>query len=367
MHTLHQLAVSEAEDRVTPHHGITEEYAPFTPVEIKAMRNSLKEQGLLMPIVTWNGQIVDGRHREKLCRELRIMPRYVEISGTCQTEEQMRGFVAAMNEHRRARTTPLTNEEKRALVAAELEEDPARSDRAIGKAVGVDHKTVAAARKEVGNFPTPVSERKSKTGKIGEGQHKSKPAPDDLRGVPQINPSALVTQCHLAVEEQIKKVASRLAPTDRAVLSEILHGLITELLGEPAATVDPPNAKVPDNPPVARQAGTLVADKPGVPKEKESLPTGDDGTYVGHDVELNALCEELELKDRKEMQAAEAPEEHIPIPAFLDRRREIATKVARPAPVNMVPRPSRQTGSTSARTTDRSARPPGALRSQAMR
>jgi hypothetical protein len=68
-----------------------------------------------------------------------------------------------------------------------------------------------------------------------------------------------------------------------------------------------------------------------VPKEKESLPTGDVETYVGRDVEANALRDELELKDRKIMQTAEMPD----IPAILDRRHEIATpKVARPAPVN---------------------------------
>jgi hypothetical protein len=305
----------EAEDRVIPHHKITEDYAPFTPPETEAMRNSLKQQGLLMPIVTWNGQIVDGRHREKHCRELGIMPRYIEISGTHQTEEQMRGYVAASNEYRRARTTPLTNEEKRALVAAELERDPARSDRAIAEAVGVDHKTVSVARKEVGNFPTPASERKSKTGKIGEGQRRSKPAA--LRVVQQIGPSALVKQCHLAVEDQVKKVASRLSPSDRAALSAALHDLITELLGEPAATVDPPNAKAPDIPPAAQQAGTLVADKPEVPKEKESLPTRDDEIYVGRDVESNARYHERLLKYREEVQAAGGD-----IPAFLDRRHE---------------------------------------------
>jgi len=36
--------------------------------------------------------------------------------------------------------------------------------------VGVDNKTVAATRNEVRNFLTPATERKSSTGKIGEGQ-----------------------------------------------------------------------------------------------------------------------------------------------------------------------------------------------------
>jgi hypothetical protein len=89
---------------------------------------------------------------------------------------------------------------------------------------------------------------------------------------------------------------------------------------EPAATIDPPNARAQDNPPAAAQADILVADKPGVPKEKESLPTGDDETSVGRDVESNARYHERLLKYRKEVQAAGDD-----IPTFLDRRHEIAT------------------------------------------
>jgi len=84
----------------------------------------------------------------------------------------MRKHVAGLNVHRRAHTTPLTNEEKRMRVEAELKTDPARSDRAIAEVVGVHPTTVGTVRKGgVSNLDTP-SERKSRTGKVGEGQKK---------------------------------------------------------------------------------------------------------------------------------------------------------------------------------------------------
>jgi hypothetical protein len=76
--------------------------------------------------------------------------------------------VAGLNQHRRSRTTPLTNEEKRARVEAELRSDPTRSNRAIASLVGVGHQLVEVVRLEVGDSSTP-SERKSATGKVGGG------------------------------------------------------------------------------------------------------------------------------------------------------------------------------------------------------
>jgi ParB-like chromosome segregation protein Spo0J len=75
----------------------------------------LRANGLIRPIVVWQGQIIDGRHRERLCRELGIEPRYKEVPAKkYPTEKEMRVLVAVLNEHRRSRTTPLSNEEKRA-------------------------------------------------------------------------------------------------------------------------------------------------------------------------------------------------------------------------------------------------------------
>src|SRR5436309_9397966 len=61
-------------------HEITREYADFTEPELTAMRESLRTNGLINPITTWRGQIVDGRHRDMLCRELGIEPRYIDVT-----------------------------------------------------------------------------------------------------------------------------------------------------------------------------------------------------------------------------------------------------------------------------------------------
>jgi hypothetical protein len=84
-------------------HLITGDYDDLTAAEVAALRASLKEVGLLVPIVIWNNQIVDGRHRERLCEELRILPLYQDITKVCPTEEKMRLYVAGLNEHRRSR------------------------------------------------------------------------------------------------------------------------------------------------------------------------------------------------------------------------------------------------------------------------
>ena len=51
----------------------------------------------------------------------------------------------------------LTTEQKEELIADQLQETPGRSNRWIGKQLGVDHKTVVRVRverKAVGKFPT---------------------------------------------------------------------------------------------------------------------------------------------------------------------------------------------------------------------
>jgi hypothetical protein len=163
-----------------PLHPITAEWADFTAAELDDLRRSLGDVGLIVPVVIWRDQIVDGKHREMLCRALRINLRWSDITKLCPTEEDMRRHVRALNQHRRSRTSPLTAEEKAAATAraeAEVAREPDRSDRAIAVVAKVSHKAVAKARKRLAaagvGTPTPPSERKSRTGKVGEGQRKT--------------------------------------------------------------------------------------------------------------------------------------------------------------------------------------------------
>jgi ParB-like chromosome segregation protein Spo0J len=177
-----------------PLHPITADYADLTDAEASAMRESLKANGLAVPIAVWRGQVVDGRHRAKFCQELGIEPRYDDISDRCSTEEEMRKHVAALNERRRARTTPLSTAEKQARIEAELKADPTRSDRAIAQGVGVSPTTVGGVRTKL-EVKGDVSKVDTRTDTKGRKQpakkskwkqptKKLKPAPAASQSIP---------------------------------------------------------------------------------------------------------------------------------------------------------------------------------------
>jgi ParB-like chromosome segregation protein Spo0J len=132
-----------------PLHPITNDYADFTEEELTALRMSLRERGLVVPIVIWCNQTVDGKHRAKLCREEGITLRYRDITKQCPTEGDMRAYVKALNEHRRANTKPLTAAEKRARTEAAIMADPTRSDRQIADEIGVSPTTAGKVRSDL--------------------------------------------------------------------------------------------------------------------------------------------------------------------------------------------------------------------------
>jgi ParB-like chromosome segregation protein Spo0J len=112
---------------------ICREYDNFTPKEYDRLREDIRVNGLHVPIVIWRGKIVDGRHRFKICREVDKPIKVEDITEECPTEEMMRARVASLNQHRRSRTAPVTNEEKRARARAALKADYTRSNVAIAE------------------------------------------------------------------------------------------------------------------------------------------------------------------------------------------------------------------------------------------
>lgn len=146
-------------------HPIADDYADLTPAERSALYLDMQANGQVQPIVAWRGEIVDGKHRYAICQQLNIEPKIYDITNECTTEEAMRARVRSLNQHRRSRTAPLTNEEKRMHIAEELAKNPNRSDRAIAEATGVSHHTVAALHKEqVGKLPTRSNQRVGRNG-----------------------------------------------------------------------------------------------------------------------------------------------------------------------------------------------------------
>jgi hypothetical protein len=98
-------------------------------------------------VVDENGAILDGHHRHQVCAELGITPPTVTLPGL--TEDQKHDYAMRANLAQRH----LNQLQKRELIRAELDRNPDRSDREIGRLCGVDHKTVGAVRR--GEIPHP--------------------------------------------------------------------------------------------------------------------------------------------------------------------------------------------------------------------
>lgn len=124
---------------------------PLADDEYAALRDDIAANGVRVPVdVDEHGQILDGHHRCRIAAELGVQCPTRVVAGL--TEDGKRQHAIAVNVHRRA----LTREQRRALVYEELKRDPDRSDRAIARIVGVDHKTVGAIRR--GGWGIPQAE-----------------------------------------------------------------------------------------------------------------------------------------------------------------------------------------------------------------
>ena len=121
---------------------------PALPYEqFLALRANIAVHGVLVPIlVDGDGprrKIIDGNYRKTIADELGYVCSEIVQSGL--TEDEKRTLARALNLARRQ----LTQEQKRQLIADQLRETPGRSNRWIGKQLGVSHPTVASVRAEM--------------------------------------------------------------------------------------------------------------------------------------------------------------------------------------------------------------------------
>jgi len=72
----------------------------MTDAEFAALREDIKANGLLDPIVLYEGAILDGRHRDRACEESGVAPAYVQFEGDSPVS-----FVMSKNVTRRNLTT----------------------------------------------------------------------------------------------------------------------------------------------------------------------------------------------------------------------------------------------------------------------
>ena len=131
---------------------------PLTPEEYARMKEDIRDRGVQVAIeFDENGNVLDGHHRIQICKELGITD-YPTVTRSGLSEKEKRRHARRSNLMRRQ----LNREQVRRQVEAELRDSPEMSNRAIAKQLGVDHKTVGAARErlvrggEIPQSPTPT-------------------------------------------------------------------------------------------------------------------------------------------------------------------------------------------------------------------
>lgn len=114
---------------------------PLSASDYEALKADIAERGIMVPIeVDETGTVLDGHHRLKISQELDIPCPKFERHGLSEADK--RTHARQLNIARRH----LNQEQKRELIAGELKDNPERSNRQIGDALGVDHKTTASVR-----------------------------------------------------------------------------------------------------------------------------------------------------------------------------------------------------------------------------
>jgi len=84
-------------------------FPEMTPDEYAGLRDDIAAHGQRDPIITWQGQILDGRHRFRACEDLDLDPVTLEYEGEIS---EIPAFVISRNLHRRHLTAS-----QRAMVA----------------------------------------------------------------------------------------------------------------------------------------------------------------------------------------------------------------------------------------------------------
>jgi len=125
---------------------MTYQFLPDLSAEdFDALKADIAERGVLVPVeYDEAGNVLDGHHRIRACEELGI-EQWPRIVRRFDSEGDKRTHARQLNLARRH----MNQKQRRALIADDLRDRPQRSNRQVAAELGVDHKTVAAAREDL--------------------------------------------------------------------------------------------------------------------------------------------------------------------------------------------------------------------------
>ena len=121
-------------------HPLADAFPKMLEAEFDALCKDIEANGCRLPVILFEGMILDGRHRYSACIATGTRFETEQYTGT-----DAKAFVLSLNAHRRH----LTTAQKREAIAVLLKADPTQSDRTVAEKAGVkDHKLVGRVRKE---------------------------------------------------------------------------------------------------------------------------------------------------------------------------------------------------------------------------
>lgn len=141
-------------------------YRMLPETELAKLAQNIREKGQLLPITSYEGQILDGRNRYKACEIAGVDPRIEDYTG-----DDPLGLIASLNDHRRH-----DSDTERALVGermASLKKGGAGGSTVMGsdspRGLSVPAVTMARAAELAGSSPSQIKRvRKAKRDGIPE-------------------------------------------------------------------------------------------------------------------------------------------------------------------------------------------------------
>jgi hypothetical protein len=177
-------------------HPLGKMLPPMEEVEFWALTADIQANGLREAITLHQGRVLDGWHRYRALWDLggwlseisdrdrcQVEPKFEEFEGN---DDDARAYVISRNIRRRH----LSAEQRRDLLVKLIAAQPKKSDRAIAREAGVDHKQVSRARKrgESTGAIAPVEKRQGADGKTRSTKKRApkakKPAPAQVPRAP---------------------------------------------------------------------------------------------------------------------------------------------------------------------------------------
>lgn len=261
-----------------PLHPLAELFPAMNAEEFEGFKASIEAHGQKEPIETYKGQVIDGRHRQRACAELGLIPLYVEFTGPDPL-----GHVLAKNLDRRHLTTS-----QRAVIAANLVTWEKGMNQHTAGADGAANlpTRAAAARMSISERLVTAANNIRQTGSkvlfdaIRDGKLTINSA-DAFKALPDPEINRILASGKRAVLEEAKRIRTEVKQVSR----DVRLGMMTEIATRGQETAPPGS--------MPRGVAVLYVDVPWQEDRVWDAETGSDKGYPYPTMpleEIKALC-----------------------------------------------------------------------------